>query len=177
MKRTLIVITMTSCLAGCVATPKALLALPENHLAQRQIETRRYDGIKEADLIVAASNVLQDLGFVLENTEPKLGVLTASKQRDATDGGEVVTAIALAFLGVRMAVSKDQTIRVSLVVRPAYDSTGKAMADSHHMRVTFQRIVRRSDNSVYAETLAEQALFQDFYERVSKAVFIEAQKV
>ncbi len=128
--------------------------------------------------MVASANTLQDLGFNLENSETKLGVITATKQRDATDAGEVATSILLAvFVGTRMAISKDQTIRVALVVRPVNDSHGKAMSDSHFVRVTFQRIVRRSDNSIYTETLREPELFQDFYERVSKSVFLEAQKI
>src|SRR5690606_18349169 len=96
-------------------------------LEQRQLDTRRYDGIAETDLLVASSNVLQDLGFNLENSEPALGVLTASKQRDATSGGEVVAAVLVALLGGgAMAISKDQTIRVALVVRSAVDSSGSS---------------------------------------------------
>ena len=38
-------------------------------MKQRQLETRRYDGIQEASLIAASANVLQDLGFNLENSE------------------------------------------------------------------------------------------------------------
>lgn len=168
----------TLLLAGCVTVPPNTFVVTPALLQQRQLETRRYDGIKEVDLISASANVLQDLGFNLENSETKLGVLTASKQRDATNGGEVAAAIFVALLGGGvMAISKDQTIRVALVVRPVNDSNGKAMTDSHFVRVTFQRVVRRSDNSVTAETLREPELYQDLYERVSKSVFLEAHKI
>jgi hypothetical protein len=63
------------------------------------------------------------------------------------------------------------------VVRPVNDSNGKAIDNSHLVRVTFQRIVRRTDNSEYAETLRDAQLYQDFYERLSKSAFIEAQKI
>lgn len=168
----------TLLLAGCVTIPPNTFVVTPALLQQRQLETRRYDGIKEVDLISASANVLQDLGFNLENSETKLGVLTASKQRDATNGGEVAAAIFVALLGGGvMAISKDQTIRVALVVRPVNDSNGKAMTDSHFVRVTFQRVVRRTDNSVTAETLREPELYQDLYERVSKSVFLEAHKI
>ncbi len=169
---------MALLVVGCVQMPKDSFIVTPELLKQRQIETRRYDGIKEEDLLVACSNVLQDLGFNLDNSETKLGVLTASKQRDATNAGEIAAAVILAMLGGQPgAFSKDQTIRVSLVVRPVNNSDGKAMANSHFVRVTFQRIVRRTDNSTYAETLRDDKLFQDFYERVSKSVFLEAQKI
>jgi len=174
----LLVFLMTLLVAGCVQMPKDSFVVTPELLKQRQIETRRYDGIKEEDLIIASSNALQDLGFNLDNSETKLGVLTASKQRDATNTGEVVATVIIALLGGQPgAISKDQTIRVSLVVRPVHDSNGKSMANSHFVRVTFQRVVRKTDNSTNAETLRDAELFEDFYERVSKSVFLEAQKI
>lgn len=165
-------------LSGCVTVPPNIFVVTPELLQQRQIETRRYDGIKEEDLITACANVLQDLGFNLENSETKLGVLTASKQRDAIQGGEIAAAVIVALLGGgSMAISKDQTIRVALVVRPVIDSNGKAMTDSHFVRVTFQRLVRRTDNSVIAQTLREAELYQDFHDRLSKSVFLEAHKI
>ncbi len=161
-------------LAGCTSVPPNTFVVTPELLQQRQVETRRYDGIQEADLLSAGANVLQDLGFNLENSESRLGVLTASKQRDARNGGEIAAAVLLALLGGNMVTSQDQTIRVALVVRPVYDSNGQPMADSHFVRVTFQRLVRRSDNSVVTETLHDPKLYADFYERVSKSVFLEA---
>jgi hypothetical protein len=165
-------------LSGCGSIPPDSFVSTPQLLKQRQIESRRYDGITEADLITASANVLQDLGYNLENSEIKLGVLTASKERDAVNGGEIAAAIAVAVLtGVAMPTSKDQTIRVALVVRPVLDSDGKQMIDSHFVRVTFQRLVRKTDNSVYGETLSDPQLYQDFYEKVSKSVFLEGQKL
>jgi hypothetical protein len=166
-------------MAGCVTAPppEAFVLTPEL-LAQRQVETRKYSGIEEKDLLIACSNVLQDLGFNLENSEVRLGVLTASKQRDATDAAEVTLAILIAVLGGgNTPISKDQTIRVSLVVRPVPRSDGSPSPKDHFVRVTFQRIVRRSDNSVIAHGLRDPELFRQFFERVSKSVFLEAQKI
>lgn len=178
MMKILPILFITLFVAGCITIPPNTFVTTPELLQQRQLETRRYDSIKEADLISASANVLQDLGFNLENSETKLGVLTASKQRDATNGAEVAGAVLIALLGGGATpISKDQTIRVSLVVRPVNDSTGKPIPDSNFVRVSFQRVVRRTDNSEYAETLRDAQLYQDFYERVSKSVFIEAQKI
>lgn len=177
MKRFSIVL-VALLLAGCQSVPPHVFLQTPELLQQRQLETRRYDGIKEADLLSACANVLQDLGFHLENSETKLGVLTAVKLRGATDAGEVILSIFVALLGGGgMPISKDQTIRVALVVRPVNDSNGNTLPDSHYVRVTFQRLVRRTDNSVYTETLREPLLYQGFFERVSKSVFLEAQKI
>lgn len=179
MKKMVAATCVALLLAGCaVQPPPNTFALTPELLQQRQLETRRYDDIKEVDLLSASSNVLQDLGYNLENSETKLGVLTASKQRDATNAGEIAAAVLVALLGGGvMATSQDQVIRVALVVRPANDSNGKAMEASHLVRVTFQRIVRRTNGSTYAETLKDEELYRDFYERLSKSVFLEGHKI
>lgn len=165
-------------LAGCVTLPENTFVVSPEQLARRQIETRRYDGAKEEAILIASSNVLQDLGFTIDNSETKLGLIVANKQRDATDGGEIAVAIVLAILtGAVMPISKDQTIRVSVVVRPLQDTKDVKAVDSHFVRVTFQRIVRRSDNSTYAETLSDKELYEGFFEKLSKSIFLEAQKI
>lgn len=177
MKKILIPCLLILGLSGCITIPENTFVVTPELLKQRQLETRRYEGIKEVDLISASANVLQDLGFNLENSETKLGVITASKQRDATDAGEVVAAVFVALLGGgAMAISKDQTIRVALVVRPITEGA-KTLIDKHFVRVTFQRVVRRTDNSVFMQTLSDSKLYEGFFEKLSKSVFLEAQKI
>ena len=171
------------------------------------------NGITEESALVSSSNVLQDMGFNLENSEVSLGVLTANKQRDATNAGEVVGAVFLALLfGVMAPVSKSQSIRVSLVVHPAgvdsaiaqsysnatastpIEAAKKAVKNlpkaeqekiisiatqpgNYIVRVTFQRVVTRTDNSVYVETIDDPEIYQEFFDKLSKSVFIEAQKI
>ena len=178
MKKLIVVCTLAIFLAGCVTLPPNAFVVTPEQLARRQIETRRYDNAKEEGILVASSNVLQDLGFNLENSETKLGVLTAGKQRDAVDGGEVAVAIFVALLGGgAMPISKDQTIRVSLVVRPVQATNDNKPIDSYFVRITFQRLVRRTDNSITAETLTDNELYDGFFEKLSKSIFIEAQKI
>lgn len=165
-------------MGGCVSIPPDTFVTTSERLQQRQMETRRYDNLKEVDLIVASSNVLQDLGFSLDNSEVKLGVITASKERDATNGAQIAGAIFLTLLsGAPVPYDVNQTIRVSLVVRPLHDSNGKIMSGSNFVRVSFQKVVRRSDKSEIASTLRDEQLFKDFYDKLSKSVFIEAQKI
>lgn len=169
-------------IAGCVTAPSpgAFLVSPEQ-LARRNIETRKYEGISEQDLVSASSSVLQDLGYTLDNSETKLGMLSASKQRDATDAGQLAAAVVLALLSRRASpMDKDQTIKVSLIVRPQQSVGGEpvnAEKKPHFVRITFQRVVRRTDNSVYAQNLTDEALYTGFFEQLNKSVFIEGQKI
>jgi len=49
-------------------------------------------------ILSAVAAVLQDLGFNLDESETKLGVVVASKDRDAVEAGQVVGAIVMAAL-------------------------------------------------------------------------------
>lgn len=164
--------------ASCATAPPNTFVLTPELLQQRQLESRRFEGISETELLTACSNVLQDLGFNLENSETKLGVFTASKQRSAVNAAEIAAAVLVAVLGGGyMATSKDQTIRVAVVVRPVSDSAGEPMKDTFIVRATFQRLVRRTDGTTYAETMTDPTLFQEFYDKLSKSVFLEAQQI
>jgi len=167
--------------APYIHNPSFLLS---GSVQQRQIETRRYDEISETDLLTASTNVLQDLGFIIENSETELGVITASKKRDIENStGEIAgSALILAmttamFVPILMPLRKDQTIRVSLVVRPVFDSNGKTTADSHLVRATFQSIVRDTVNRTMLVKPVDIGIYQGFFEKLSKSIFLEAQEI
>ena len=162
-------------LAGCVTVPPDALVVTPELLQRRQLETRQYTGIKETDMLTASANVLQDMGFNIEESETKLGVITANKARSAINAGEIVIkVIVAAFTGVAIPWNTNQIIRVSLVVRPVPQSKA---GDAYFVRVTFQRIVIRTDKSTFVETLKEPELYTHFFDKLSKAVFIEGQAI
>jgi len=107
--RKLIAACVAVSLAGCVSIPENLLATSPKSLERRQIEARKFTGIQETNLVSAVGAVIQDLGFTLEGSETKLGLIVAQKDRDATQAGEVVAAVLIALLGGgQTAISRDQ---------------------------------------------------------------------
>ena len=89
-----ILLALPLSLVGCVVPipPDSFSVSPELP-EKRQLQSRRFNGISEESALVSSSNVLQDMGFNLENSEVSLGVLTANKQRDASNAGEIVGAV------------------------------------------------------------------------------------
>lgn len=157
---------------GCSGgIPKRALELSPQSLQNRQLQTRRFDTTDERRLLVAAVGLAQDLGYTIDNTELDLGVVVGSKDRDATDGGQVAGAVVLALLtGVAAAVDKDQKIRVSIVTHPAGNSTS--------LRVTFQRIVWNTQGQVTRlQFINDPKVYQEFFEKLSKAVFLEGHAI
>lgn len=239
MKNVCILLLCVLGLTACAPQiPQDALRLSPESLQDRQLQTRRFETTNQKAMLAAASAVLQDLGFTLEESEVNLGVLTGSKQRDASSGAQMAGAVFASLLGVNTSVDSRQTIRVSLVMREqnagqaktssrlraedvadirkdleksiaaslkkyaspddaqkiAASSAATAMrsleTDLNHrlgtsasggdsiVRVTFQRQIFNTEGQ---ETTAEQIhspeIYRTFFEKLSKAVFLEAHEL
>ena len=241
MKKLLICLLCAGMLAGCAAqVPRDALQLTPDSLQNRQMQTRRFETTDRATMLTAATGVLQDLGFSLEEAEVPLGVLVGSKKRDATSATQLAGAFILAALGGgSTAVDSHQTIRVSMVMRENSGAPGKSPAKSlsasdlasiradmeknisaalrkNHseeisrkvarqvadstakvletdlknvlavqtsggdsiVRVTFQRIVFDTAGQITrAEQINDPAVYRQFYDKLSKSVFLEAHEI
>lgn len=227
-------------LAGCgPQIPRDALQLSPESLYNRQIQTRRFDTTDKAAMLSAATGVLQDLGFSIEEAEVPLGVLVGSKKRDASSTSQLAGAFILAALGGgSVPVDSHQVIRVSMVMREsgsagkssvnlpseadlrsiradmeksvaaslrklhsrevseqvARQAADKALAQLRQdlnsllsvqagsgesvVRVTFQRIIYDTAGGVTrAEQINDPAIYRDFYEKLSKSVFLEAHEI
>jgi hypothetical protein len=171
--KTLIVISVVI-LSGCVSNkiPPEALRIEKETLETRSIQTRYFETLNEEDLLAASASVLQDLGFLLDESETKLGLLTASKKRDAQETGQIVGAVLMAVIfGAHMETDKDQKIKASLVSRKVED--GKIS-----VRITFQRMIWNGSGVLWKlETLNDKEMYQEFFSKLSKSVFLEEHKV
>ncbi|QXP83835.1 hypothetical protein [Methylococcus sp. Mc7] len=161
-------------LSGCAGKiPKEALALSQESLQVRQLETRRFATRDEAQLLSASSALLQDMGFTLEEVNAPLGILVGQKTRDARRAGQIAGAVLLALITrVPMPTDSYQIMRASLVTRP--QPNGKETA----VRITFQRIVYDTQERVTAaEPILEPEIYQEFFAKLSKSVFLEAQQI
>lgn len=161
-------------MVGCQTIPKDALSLSPESLAQRQIQTRKYETKDEARILAACAALLQDMGFNIDESETKLGLISSSKMRTAVNAGQQVAAGLVALLGGGyMPTDKEQKMRVSVVTRPA-GKHGEYIA----VRVTFQRIVWNDQGQVTkSESLGDPEIYQEFFDKLSKAIFLEAHTI
>ena len=168
-------------LSGCVESqirPAHFRLTPES-LAKRQLQTRVFDTDDEAEVLSAGMATLQDIGFLVDDSEVQLGLIVASKERSAIQPAEVTGQVLLTILAGLAGQSYDpvwdetQIMRVSLVVTPAmYDQAGSAV------RITFQRIVFTNKGGVSkSEALGTPEIYREFFAKLSKALFLEAQEI
>ena len=166
-------LVLAGILAGCASIPQDILQLSPESLEERQLQTRRFETQDEAKLLSASAALLQDLGFTINKSVTSLGVITASKDRSAVEAGQVVLAFLLSILA-RQSVPYDETqkMRVSVVTQPLGD--GKSTA----VRVIFQRIVWNSHKQISKrEQLNDPEIYQEFFSKLSKAVFLEVHQL
>lgn len=169
-----VLVSIGALLTGCPRqpVPPEALQLTPNSLKERQLQTRRFDTLEENKILSASASVLQDLGFNIDESETDLGLIVCSKQRDATSPGQIAGAVFVAlFTGVAMSVDKYQIIRASLVTCPISDK-------STAVRITFQRVIYNTRNQISrAEPIIDAKIYKEFFEKLSKSIFLEAHQL
>ena len=159
--------------AGCLEVPIDILQLSPELLEDRQLQTRWFETLDEAKLLSASAALLQDLGFTIDKSVAPLGVIVASKERSAVEAGQVAAAVVFSIL-LRTSIPYDerQWMRVSVVTRPRGD--GKSTA----VRVNFHRIVWNTKKQISRrERLNDPEIYEEFFAKLSKAVFLEAHQL
>jgi len=168
------------CLTGCASMPNNLLLLPADYLSAREQQMRKYATTDDKKVIQASASALQDLGFTIDKSETDLGMLVSSKNRTAVSPGQVTAALTAdvacilfgCYSNLYGTTDKSQKIEASVMVNPSLAK------DSTVVRVKFQTVVWNVSGQVSRfETIKDPKLYQDFFERVSKSIFLEEQKI
>lgn len=188
---------------GCYSPPKTtpleLFTLAQESAANKSNQTRRFETRDSDELLSASAAVLQDLGFQVTEVDREIGFLRAAKERSARERGQEVKRGVIAWLTTMLSVvaamggsssnaivlipiDLHQQIDASLVTRPIDDQGNR-----HEVRVVFYRLVWKgsgqSGNNQIApgeqrmEMIRDAEIYQQFYARVSKAVFLEAHRI
>jgi hypothetical protein len=173
----LLLLAYTVLLAGCAPLiPKEALQLSPESLALRQLQTRRFETKDEKALLAAGAALLQDLGFTIDASATELGLIVVSKDRSAVEAGQVAASVFLGLLtalaGAPVIVPWDekQKMRASLVTHPYGPNNENTL-----VRITFQRVVWNTQQKISkTEPLNDPKFYQEFFEKLSKAVFLHA---
>ena len=168
-----LLLTVSLLLSACVTTQKDALKLSPTSLAERQLQTRVYEDIGEAEILSACVAILQDLGVTITEVETELGLIVGEKMRDAKEADQIAGAIFLAMFGASAPIDDRQKIKFSLVTTPVATGNGAAR---WQVRLTIQRIVWNTQNQVSRiEPLNDVDIFIGFFDRLNKSLFLEQQ--
>jgi hypothetical protein len=160
--------------SGCqTGIPPGALQLSPIALEQRQQQSRKFENTSERDILIASAAVLQDLGFNIDESETKLGLIAASKNRTAREPyfNNLLTGIVTGFA---KPPNERQRIRVTLVTEPLVD----AKTNGCMVRVTCVRLIFDINKQlVQVELVKQPEIYRDFYTLLTKSLFLEAQKI
>lgn len=201
MKRLFWIVLPLFLLTGCETSPvipAGAFVLEPEYLAEHQMQTRRFTGIKEEDLLSSSVDVFQDAGFVIDEADSVVGIITGSKKRYASTEDQRAVGYIAPLFGIEVNAEHSQDIYTSLLVRPVTDENGNPVQDSFNVHVLFQSTVLVSPKHVSCNpvalllgsiscqttedrfeyrTLKEPNIYQEFFDGLSKAVFLEAEKL
>lgn len=174
-----ILISLGSFLLACQPKNilKEALTCSPDFLKDRQLQTRVFEAVDEQKLLTASAAVLQDLGFTIDETDVRSGVIVCSRDRDVTETAQVILSVALEILSIlagqptSVPYDKTQKVLASLVTTPV-DTQRTAI------RLTFQHIVWDQNGNIRKrEQLNEPAIYQEFFSKLSKSIFLVAHEI
>lgn len=182
-----ICVLLSSHFAGCVTQrqQEELFQLSPESPKHRAMQTRMFETSDERELLSASAATLQDLGFEIEESVWDVGFLRAAKERSAREWGQHIRRffVLVGTLGyVLTPIDLHQKISATLVTRPLNPERSR-----HEVRIMFYRVVWQGEGYVEranippgeqrSEMIRDPVLYQQFFARLSKAVFLEAHKI
>ncbi len=178
-------------LSGCVGPmPKVetFFQLTPESAQHRALQTRMFETPDEKELLSASAAVLQDLGFQVEESSTEMGMLRAAKERGAREYGQEIMQGFIFILGaiggkaVIVPVDVHQQISATLVTRRS-----ETDASRFSVRILFHRSVWKGQGNTgdqhippgqqSLEMIHDAKIYQQFFAKLSKGVFLEAHKI
>lgn len=155
-------------MSGCGAKSIEMIKMDTSTAEERALQIKSYESGDYLEVFSASLATMQDLGFHIDFTDKELGVISASKSRDAAEIGEQTMGFIAALLGANIspALKASQDIRATVVVA----SNNK----SNYVRLTLQRILYNIQGGVIGmESVKDAEIYNAFFEKLSKGIFLE----
>ena len=181
------VLVLPVMLGGCVqpTQPAEFFQLTPESSAHRAMQTRFFDTENDQELLSASAAALQDLGFQVEESVREVGFLRAAKERSAREYGQYRNRFFLWLLSlghVVIPIDLHQKIAASIVTRPLNEAHSR-----QEVRIIFYRAVWKGDGQAdrnyippgeqKMEMIRDPEIYQQFFAKLSKAVFLEPHSI
>jgi len=182
MKKTLILfmplVLVMLLLNGCTTPQKP----KKTQLQIREFQTRSYDTQDFKMVMKAVMNTLQDDYYIVKQADVDLGLLTAEKEVDVANTGEVFLKKTGAFLGNLLGTlfgsdskSEARYKKNSIIWASANIST---FGDQTRVRINFQaKTLNNKGEVMQVQQIEDEKFYQDFFSKVDKSIFLAEEKV
>jgi len=152
-------------LVGCAAQAPVV---QKTQLEIREFQTRTYDTNDFKMVMKSAMNVLQDDGYIIQQANLDLGLLTARKDIDTTNKtAEFLSGLSAALDGRQNNSRYEKSTVVDASVN--ISSFGKSV----RVRANFtKKKLNNRNETMSVEQVGDQKFYQTFYSKVDKGIFI-----
>lgn len=152
--------------SGCITSPS-----PKTQLEIREFQTRSYDTDDFKMVMKAVMNTLQDDGYIIEQANVDLGLLTGKKEIDLESGVEVFLSSLLAALGGgETRYRKNSTTEASANI--------SEFGDQIRIRINFQvKVLDNKGGVIKIYQVKDEKFYQEFFAKVDKAIFLAKEKL
>ena len=134
----------------------------------REIQTRTFSSQEAKEVLKEMMNVLQDDQFIIKNANAELGLITGEKDVDVSNGWE-------RFFSV-LASGQDALWKNNSVIEVSANVS--QFGEDAKVRVNFQRKVFDNRGGVMKTApIYDQIYYQEFFEKVHKGLFIQAEAI
>ncbi len=174
-------------LIGCAqqTQPAEFFQLSPESSANRAMQTRFFETGVDNELLSASAAALQDLGFQVEESVREVGFLRAAKERSAREYGQYRNRFFVWLLSLGhlvMPIDLHQKIAASIVTRPINQDHTR-----QEVRIMFYRVVWKGEGQAdrnyippgeqKMEMIRDPEIYQQFFAKLSKAVFLEPHSI
>jgi hypothetical protein len=152
--------------------------------ADIEMQSRRFDTEERSVVVNGSLSVLQDMGYSITSGDRQLGLVTAKKRAEVLPPGLdhavaeaalVAATVLLSLLTGQDMVTDlpeqiEQTIFVSLLVSAEDESQTL-------VRLSIDRDMRYDNGFIIPDHTELPLIYQEFFEKLSRAVFLEAHQL
>ena len=163
--RVTLAVVVVLLIGGCSAVPPNL-SLDEQAAERRTVQIRSFAGWDRLEVMIAASGALRDLGFVVEEVDDELGLISAVTERDISEpANELLKFGLLLVTGQIMPMPEREELYVSLLISDS---------PQRNVYVTGERKIWNDDGVLSSWGRVEQTEFyQRLFDSMSTALFVE----
>jgi len=156
-------------IAGCAHSPTPPATPELTQLQIRQMQTREYSDATELQIIKAVIAALMDEGFSINSTDRGLGVITAAKEVYELDSDTKF----IAEFNLGAGAGTYQT-----TLRSEASSFVKTYGKDIQVRISIvQKAVSNAGGNIWSQPVYNANVYQSIFSKVSKAVFLEKEKM
>lgn len=173
MIKNLLAILLILCFAlpGFAQKRQEDIITPMAQLEKREFQTRTYTTSEKPVVMKAILNALQDEGYIVYNANPLLGFIYGIKEFDTSDANiDISKEFGLSKSRLNMNGIKVATLEVTANITE--------YGESMRVRVNFKRkLLNTYGNAQFVDDVSEEEFYQDFYQKVDHALYLQKQKI